>query len=315
MRVIRAETTILSGLLLALCLTGASGAFAASAGTSSGLIMSLADTARGQALSGATGTLTGDPGAVFDNPAVLHALDNAQGLFTHQTGLALDYSEIINFAFPVPKVGGVGVSLVYHGMPPLDDAGAGVPTIDVNDTLVILSFGRAEPGLLAGLAWGLNLKFLNSVIGEYSANAFAADVGFLWEPWPQAAVGLAVKHAGTGLKFIEDASPLPLTVLVSGKYYAWQSRTESIFVVLDVEQTREMDTLFHLGSELEYAKTFFIRAGYGYAPWGANGLSVGLGVNPKVLGATLRFDYAYRLNAWSGDSFAGTQLITAGMLF
>lgn len=297
-----------------LALTGADLA-RASAGTSGGLLLATVDTARGQALHGATGTLSNDAGAVFANPAGLAGLTRISCLFSHQTGLALDGTEILNLAFPLAEIGGAGATLIYHGFQPLDDAGAGIPAIDVNEKMAILSFGRAEPSLLPGLAYGINVKALQAVLGEYSALAWAADLGLLWDPLPEASLGLVVKHVGTGLKFISSESPLPASVSLGGRYFAVSESEARCFVAVDAEYTLEGDALLHAGGELEYLGIFFLRAGYTLGLARTSGAAFGLGVYPKFGTSTVRLDYAYRVNAWSRDSFEGTQLITIGLMF
>lgn len=287
----------------------------ASAGTSGGLLMATADTARGYALHGATGTLSDDAGAVFCNPAGLAGLTRISGLFTHQTGLASDWTEILNIAFPMADLGGIGATLVYHGFQPLDDAGEGIPAIDVNEKMAILSFGREESSLAEGLAYGVNLKALQSVLGEYTALAWAADIGLLWNPVPEASVGLVLKHVGTGLKFISAETPLPTSITLAGKYFFLADSAEHFYFAADIEYNREGDALLHCGGEFEYLQLLFLRAGYTIGPARTRGMAFGLGIQPKFGANSIRLDYAYRINAWSDDSFEGTQLITMGLLF
>ncbi|MCD4814476.1 PorV/PorQ family protein [bacterium] len=304
----------ISSIFLAFaCILYAPESQAASAGTSSGMLLLTADTARMNAMNQAGGTMTGDPGVVFYNPAGLHDLKQISSLFTHQTGLALDHTEILNIVFPVQGIGGFGASFVYHGMEMLDDAGAGVAGINVSGKLAILSFGRLEPELLPGFAYGINLKLLNSVLGEYSANSFSADVGFQYQPLPEVMTGLSIKNMGTGLKYIDEEDSLPLRAILSGKYHLLQQDQKNLYIALDIEQTLEMDTYIHVGSEFSYAQTLFLRAGYTFAPEGTNGISFGLGVQTKVAGYVWHLDYAYRMNAWSDENYDGTQLVSLGI--
>ncbi|MDV7402477.1 hypothetical protein RZS08_64240, partial [Arthrospira platensis SPKY1] len=103
----------------------------------------------------------------------------------------------------------------------------------------------AEPSLLEGLAYGVNLKVLQAVLGEYAALAWAADVGLQWAPFPETAVGLAVKHLGTGLQFISEESPLPTALTLGGRYVLLSGSEARAFVAADAEYTLEGDTLLH----------------------------------------------------------------------
>ena len=285
------------------------------ADTSGGLLLVTANTARASALGGAGGTLTGDPGIIFYNPAGLQSVQRVSGLFTHQTGIAEDYSEILNFAMPFSHLGVLGVTFVYHGMPSLNDAGTSQSSVEVRDILGIISLGRPVSKFLDGFSCGLNLKFLNSTLGEYSANTLAADIGVLWEAAPEALVGLAVKNLGLPLKFIDEADPLPLRIVLSAKYDLLSGLLEKFFVALDIEQTLESETSLHMGGEFFYAGVFAARLGYALAPDGTEGMTFGVGVRTAIGVCTFRLDYAYRVTTWSSDSFGGTQFFTVGLVY
>jgi hypothetical protein len=289
---------------------------AASVGTSAGTILETANTARNVALGGAVSALTDDPGVVYSNPAGLASIGRVEGLLTHQGGLAQDYTENLNVVFPYsPAVGVFGVSLVYHGMPALNDAGGDAPSVDVNDKLGMLTWAHTGDDLLAGLSYGATVKFLNSVLGTYSANAVAADLGVDWAFRPDFTVALAVRNAGTPMKFLDEADPLPLSVVLGGKYSLLASSQEALFVAAEVEQTSESVTGVHVGTEFSYADTFAARVGYTSEPGSNQGLALGAGLKTGVGSYFIRLDYAYKIITYSDSSYEGLQMFTLGFIF
>ena len=287
---------------------------AQSVGTSSGLLFITANTARATALGGAGGTLTDDPGVMFYNPAGLTSITRSHGLFTHQTGIAEDYSEIVNFVLPLSSYGTFGIAFVYHGMPDLNDA-INQPSVEVNDIMGMISVGRSGKELLNDFSYGLSVKFLNSVIGEYSANTFAADLGVQWKPSKDSLLGLSVVNLGMPMKFIDEADQLPLRFVLSGKYDLLTGFLEKFFIAMDIEQTLEEETRVHLGGEFVYSSILAGRLGYIIAPGSTDGLAFGLGIRTAIGAYSFRFDYSYKLTNWSNESLDGQHLFTVGLIY
>jgi hypothetical protein len=289
---------------------------AASVGTTGGTLLVTANTARNVALGGAVSALADDPGVVYYNPAGLASLPRVETLLTHQGGLAQDYTENLNVAFPWSRETGVfAASLVYHGMPSLNDAGGDVPAVNVNDKLGMLSWAHNGDALLPGLAYGANVKFLNSVLGSYSASTVAVDLGVLWSALPQASVGLAVRNLGMPLKFVDEADPLPWRAALAGKYTLLKTEQERLFLAAEAEQTAEAVTGVHAGAEFTYAETFSARLGYAAAPGSNTGLSLGAGLKTGVGDYFIRLDYAYQVISYSDSSYEGLQMFTLGFIF
>jgi hypothetical protein len=305
----------IAGLGVYLSLTALMGQ-AASVGTTAAAVLNTANTARNVSLGGAVTALADDPGVVYANPAGLASLQQVQGLLTHQGGLAQDYTENLNVAFPTsPEAGVFGASLVYHGMPALNDAGADVPAAEASDKLGMLSWAHSGDELLAGLAYGASVKFLSSVLGPYSASTVAADLGLLWACRPDASLGLAVRNAGMPMKFLDQADPLPLTVALAGKYALLASSQENLFLAAEADQSAESVTSVHVGAEFTYADTFAVRLGYISAPGSNEGLALGAGLKTGVGDYFIRLDYAYKIITYSDSSYEGLQMFTLGLIF
>jgi hypothetical protein len=309
--ILKSLPVILVGLL---CLGSAAQVFA-SEGTSAGLLLVSASTARASGMAGTGSTLVDDPTVVFYNPAGIANAKKMFASFTHQTGLIEDYSETISFMMPVEQVGVVGMSMVYHGMTPLNDAGPGVPEVDVWDLLVMASFGRPGDDILKGFSYGGNIKFLNAVLGEYNASTVALDLGAHWKPSPESTVGLSIRNLGLPLVFIEAEDQLPIRFILAGRYDILNQQREQLFVATDIEQTLENDTILHLGTEFVYAQFFAVRLGYKVAPESTDGLTFGLGMNVDLGGYKLMVNYAYQTVAWENSDMDGTNLVTLGLEF
>jgi hypothetical protein len=78
------------------------------------------------------------------------------------------------------------------------------------------------------LSLGVALKFVRETIHTYSANAFAIDAGLIYRPlrdenW---SVGLALRNAGSSLRFIETKEPLPAELALATSYdYRYDERS------------------------------------------------------------------------------------------
>jgi hypothetical protein len=311
------KTRISIGLAIGIIVMGlgVQQSWAASEGTSAGLLLVSASTARAAGLAGTGGTLVDDPTVVFYNPAGLATATNMAASFTHQTGLIEDYSETISFLLPVEHVGVMGMSVVYHGMTALNDAGPGIPEVNVWDLLVMASFGRQGDDILEGFSYGGNIKFLNAVLGEYNASTVALDLGAHWKLSPESTVGLSIRNLGLPLVFIEEQDQLPIRFILSGRYDVLNQTREQLFVVADVEQTLENDTLVHMGTEFLYAQFFALRLGYKVAPESTDGLTFGLGLQVDLGGYKLLLNYAYQTVAWENSDMDGMNLVTLGVEF
>jgi hypothetical protein len=269
--------------------------------------------ARAAALGGATAALTDSAFSLFENASGLALLEKGEGSVSHQIGLAETNTEVLVMAYPIPQVATLGLGVIYQGQADIDNL-PGEDPWKVYDLLVSLAAGKS---LNEKLRLGGSLKFMNSTLGEYSANAFAMDLGFQYEPHPVASFGLVIQNIGTGIKYISHTQELPFNLKASVGARADLAAEHGLGGAVDFVYGI-YDELFstRMGVEYIYAKTVSARAGYVLGSESLEGLSVGAGVHMDISGLTYLLDYAFAPKLWDGFSQSeGEHTLTLGIEF
>jgi len=272
--------------------------------------------ARAIALSGATGGLVDGAYSLFSNPALLAYLLNGEGNFSHQIGVAKVSSEMISVAYPVPQTATFALGLIYRGQPDIDNV-AGEAAIKVYDLFVNVAGARR---IDKKLSWGGGIKYINSTLGEYSATAFALDLGMYYTVADQinlVNLGLAIQNVGTNIKYISYSAPLPTTfrasIGVQRELTAQHVLASGINLNYGIN-----DSLFvtQVGVEYTYAKMASIRLGYSLGAESINSLSMGVGVRYAISGLEYHLDYAFAPKLWNGfDQSEAEHTVSLGIAF
>ncbi|MBN1594324.1 hypothetical protein JW933_00210, partial [candidate division FCPU426 bacterium] len=90
---------------------------------------------------------------------------------------------------------------------------------------------------------------------------------------------------------------------------------ESLFLVMDVEQSLENETRVKMGGEFVYSSIVAGRIGYVVAPGSTDGLAFGLGIRTGIGAYSFRLDYTYKMASWSEESLDGTHLFSVGLIY
>lgn len=280
------------GVTLALLLT------APVLGQESASFLTLGAGARAAAMGGAQVAVADDLDAASWNPAGLALIDTTQAQAAHRESVAQTRYEVAGFARPT-KRGTLAVSASYlsHGdIAGRDSAGLETGRFSAADVSAALSGAAKLPAL--GLRLGAGAKYVHSRIAEASAQTVAFDLGAQGElPWvggPGTAVaGLAVRNLGPGLRFLDESSPLPLT-LAGGLGY----RVASWLTVGADYSRRPYATLkddVAGGAEVAVVPKFALRMGFSSAA----ARTRGAGVSAALAGVTAGF--GVRVGDWRID--------------
>lgn len=280
-----------NAIALALWLALPAGAFAADNGTVSGLFLRLPTSAGGAGMGEAGVAVVAGSPAIFVNPAGLAGVKGGYASFSHSSWAdSLSYS-VMSAAVKTRSAGvfGVGMrSLSYGEMDALDNTGAPAGSIAPRDM-------AAEAGWATNLDWdrslGVSFKYLSSRI-KRTASSFAADIGFTQRAG-NAFFGAALQNSGSGLKFGDEAYPLPLNLKLGvGIPYG-----RNLLGAFDLNITRGASPWAAAGAKytlpVSDGVSMSLRAGYNTASadtGGVNGFAAGFG----VAGESLSFDYALR---------------------
>lgn len=236
---------------------------AAGPGTSAATFLDLGFGARPLGFAEAYVAMADDVSAVHYNPAGLSLpqpeMRAAPGayemLFTHTLyvqGISLDQLGLVRRPWGLSitnlRVGGI------EGRTLETDAAS---NFGASDLAVGASYGRR----VGSVGLGATLKYIHESIGGNSADAYAADLGALhrFEAWP-VSVGADLANAGTKVRFIDQAAPLPL-VLRTGVTYG-QTKSFPHALSLQIDFPRDSDPVLRLGAEYQGFGPFALRVGY-----------------------------------------------------
>jgi hypothetical protein len=139
------------------------------------------------------------------------------------------------------------------------------------------SSGSSGSSVYLGL--GLGGKFIKQKIENEDAMGFAGDAGLLCR-LGLFSIGLAVQNIGTGVKFIDQADPLPMNIKAG-----MAARFGPVLLAVDVYKPRDNGYRVNVGAEGVILNVLALRAGY----CTANSFTAGGGVTWK----TVSVDYAF----------------------
>ncbi|MCK5219747.1 PorV/PorQ family protein [bacterium] len=270
--------------------------------------------ARAMALSGATGALVDGVYTIFGNPAGLALLDKGYGSFTHQAGIAEVNAEVIGLAYPLPKVMTLGLGMIYRGQTDIDNNVPGHDPLKVHDLLVCLAVGKNYKKIIS---FGGALKIINSTLGEFSANALAFDIGIQYHAPSMLNIGLNLKNAGGGIKYIEHTDALPSVLSAAAGVEAEIQTGHDLAGGLDLNYgLNDSVILTQIGAEYTYQKTASVRLGYSLGEESLSAITVGAGVALEINGLNYRLDYALAPKLWDGLAQSDMEhTITLGIAF
>ena len=256
----------MAGLLLPLLLALIpSNAYSAGPGTSAATFLNLGFGARSLAMGEAYVSVADDAAALHYNPAglalppsasspqgprefellVSHAL-HVQDIRLSQMGVL---RRPFGFSATHLSMGGIERRTTETERP---DGSFGA-----SDLMLGFSYGRK----LEALALGGTFKYIRQTIGEYSASAYAMDLGAIhrFDAYP-VSLGFSMVNLGTQVRFIEQGYPLPLTFRLGATYGMTRSFPSAL--TLQVDFPRDNTPNFRIGMEYLGFGPFALRAGY-----------------------------------------------------
>ena len=261
-----------------------------------GAVLKLGAGSKAPAMSDAFTAGSGDPSAMFYNPAALAAEKGTSAMLTHAIWFESVNYTVAALSRYTEKYGalGFGIRLLNYGeIDSLDSAGISDGSFSPRDVAVSAGWGRGlNSGWLDG-SWsvGAQVKYLSSKISE-SASALLADGGVQYKR-SRLAAGFSLQNIGTSLKYGSESESVPVQTRF-GLAYAW--RTITAYGDLGIPSDAKMWAA--LGAEYFAYSTdklsAALRAGYSTRAGDARNdkifpLSFGLGIGMSEFG----LDYAF----------------------
>ena len=262
------------------------------AGTRSAQFLNIAVGARAVGMGESYVAAADDVYAAYWNPAGLSYVGTSQLGFMHNEWFEDIRYEYLGYAQPIGNLGTLAGSLAFVHMGELekiDETGRLTDHFRPYDILFALSFGKK---LSNSISTGITAKFLREQIDEKDAQAFAVDLGGLYNLSNSGlTLGANIQHVGTKLKFVKDSFSLPVNIALGAAY---RLMDDALTIVFDVNRPTDANSDVSLGAEYKIMNIISLRTGYKYTVGGnnlgnASGLRAGLGVEVK----NYELDYAF----------------------
>lgn len=127
-------------------------------------------------------------------------------------------------------------------------------------------------------------------------------------------MGMSIRNFSDQFEYEETPFDLPLTFRIGVAMNILDLfggvQNNQLLVSLDALHPRDWTERLHLGAEYIFADLLAVRAGY-KTNYSSEGLSVGFGLNPTVMGLDLSLDYSYS----TAGVFSGVNRFTIGGSF
>ena len=264
------------------------------AGLNSAAFLKVGVGARQVALGSAVTSMNEDVTNMFWNPAGVAMKDqSAQASFTYNNWIGGLSQEAAAVSYNWADIGTIGIGFQSFGISGIAadrDNGYTDPqlqalvtdqvstsTYDYQDLLLQATYSRY---ITDYLTLGASVKYIHEKIDDVGAGTIGFDLGTVYNigvlGW---SVGARVNNLGGDLKFIDFASPMPLTFSIGTSLAPVDQGITRWMLALDIVKPQDGTQYYYAGTELGFNKTFFVRAGwkFNYSWFGLNGSGIDAG--------------------------------------
>jgi hypothetical protein len=234
--------------------------------------------------------------ALHWNPAGLSTIANNELTVLSLNGLLDSYCSQIACGLKVQE-GGWGISILTLQAGDIKLNYYDKPSKSVKaqqDCLLVIGYGHRMKVQDATLGIGCNIKILKSIlVEEYTAEAYAVDLGILYKITDHISFGTAISNIGTKLRYDEKGDSLPLTIRIGQAYKIPLVKENNSLIVWEIVREKGEDNIkTKLGCEYTPIERFTIRLGY-KINYELDSLTAGIGF--KFNGGTFQIDYGFGL--------------------
>ncbi|MBP7651815.1 PorV/PorQ family protein [Candidatus Dependentiae bacterium] len=259
--------------------------YCAGSGTTGAQFLQIGVGAKPVSLGGAYTAAAEDVYGLYWNPAGIAFIDKSELTIQHNEWIedvAYDYA---GYAAKIIDKNYIGIA-VYHlnsgEIEGRDLLGNRTGDYKSTDSAMSLTWTMKPENKFA---MGFTGKYIKQKIDDSSASGIAADAGIKLLCSEEVSFGISLQNLGQKLKFESQENKLPFTIR-SGISF----KNQSLLVSVDVVKVRNEDASVSFGTELNYDRMIFVRAGYNsYDDDFDKNIYCGLGLNLYKF----NFDYAY----------------------
>ncbi len=294
-------------------------------GTTAAPFLGIAVGPRAIGMGGAFTAFAGDVSTLYWNPAGASRIGQNEVMLSHTKWIFGTSFDWVGVSVVVDRNNAVGLSITR-----LDYGEEEVTTIDypegtgerwdASDIAIGLSYAR---NLTDRFSVGGTVKFIQQKLWNERAIGFALDVGVLFTTeFKGLKLGASISNFGTEMrldgkdlfviydpdpsitgnnstisaKLKTDDWPLPLHFRVGASIDIFKTEANYFTLAIDATHPNDNTESLNLGFEYSFRNIVFIRAGYKslFQKDSEEGFTAGIGLNYKIGGFGLKFDYAYQ---------------------
>jgi hypothetical protein len=275
-------------------------------GSSGARILKQAVGARTFALGEAYSAIANDVQALHYNPAGLASIQSNEMSLMYIHSILDIYYGYAGYAqtVGVGTVAGSIITLQGGEIEINNEDGTSATFLAQQDYVLTVGYAMDITQFVPGLSLGIAGKAISStLLEEYSAQAFAGDVGIIYKPPVKGlSFGIAVQNIGTQLTYLEYGDPLPLTSRIGSGYTIQLGENHFMTGAIEAVNAKNI----HLGIEYGLGGIFFARGGY---KQGYELDSVTFGAGFKI--SAIQLDYALGLKGNLGmNHFISLSIMT-----
>lgn len=297
-------------------------------GSAAAAMLGIGVGARAEAMGGAFVAIADDATALYWNPAGITQLNSLSLLVTKANWLVETDFSTLDLVVPLSSMGsaiGVHIGILDYGENPVRTVfrpeGTG-ETYSASDFVVGIYWAMS---ITDRVSVSLGAKYFQQSIWHVSGSTIAADLSILFKtPWKGLTLGGAVSNLGpefslsgrdlTGIQDVDgrkpiyfnndnvpisiatESYPLPLLFRFGIAYKLELGEKNSITFAGNLNHPSNNVETVDTGIEARIFDAFYLRGGYQslFADYSANGLTLGAGINYKILDAmAIIVDYSW----------------------
>lgn len=189
--------------------------------------------------------------------------DVNQASLTYGFGLRTPWSRRSKFA----------LALLYQGVPNFDSSNLNAPAASANEFIAAFGLGQPLSIFSRNIAFGTNIKYFKSELGEYTANSLIFDFGVVGHSpkyrlglplfeYGYLSAGISMTQLGNSISYDRVGTPLPLTMRTGLAVYLGSHHGIKFQLMTDFYRIKDEDDAISVGTEISFHNLLALNLGY-----------------------------------------------------